>query len=137
MTRASRRALLALCAALSAVAFIGTALRAEETPPVQLATLLRAELEAVVGTEVIMSRVEAAPGATLPAHYHPGEEFLVVLEGSGIMKLEGEPDVTLSAGDTFKVPLKKVHGAEAGPEGFTAIVFRVHEMGQPERVMVK
>ena len=101
-----------------------------------LDNLLRSPLEGVDGTEVIVSRVSIPPNTTLPAHWHPGEEFAYVLEGSATLWLDGKRSVTSREGEVVKVPLKRVHAAVTGDEGVELVVFRIHEQGQPERVPV-
>ena len=105
-------------------------------PAPMLETLLSTQLEAIEGTEVIVSRVVIPPNASLPRHWHPGEEFAYVLEGSAIVRREGEADVTASKGDVVKIPLKQIHTAVTTDQGATILVFRVHELGKPERVLV-
>lgn len=107
---------------------------AETTPAPKLESLLRAVLEGVDGTEVIVSRVTLPPNSSLPKHWHPGEEFAYVLEGSVTLWQKGEEDLVGKAGDVMKVPLKKIHTAVTKDEGATILVFRVHEQGQPERI---
>ena len=102
----------------------------------KLETLLSAVLEGVEGTEVIVSRVTIPPDTSLPKHWHPGEEFAYVLEGTIVLWQDGKADITGKKGDTVKVPLKQVHTAMTGDEGATILVFRVHEQGEPERVLV-
>ena len=102
-----------------------------------LETLLKAELDRVNGTEVILSRVTLPPHAQLPKHWHPGEEFGYVLEGSVTLWQEGKETRTLRAGDSLKIPLEQVHAASTGEEGASLIVFRVHEQGRTERVLVR
>ncbi len=102
----------------------------------KLENLLKQELAGVDGTEVIVSRVTMPPHTTLPKHWHPGEEFGYVLEGTVTLWQDGKPDVTMKAGDVLAVPLKQVHTAITGDEAATILVFRVHEQGQPERVPV-
>lgn len=108
-----------------------------EEPGLKLENLLRAQLEGVEGTEVIVSRVTIPPHASLPKHWHPGEEFGYVLEGSTILWQEGKDDIVVRAGEVVKIPLKQVHTAITTEEGATVLVFRVHEVGQPERVPVE
>jgi quercetin dioxygenase-like cupin family protein len=113
----------------------------EQAPPTQtpvpmLENLLRAHLERVEGTEVIVSRVTIPPNTALPKHWHPGEEFAYILEGSAILWQEGKEDIVGRAGDVLRVPLEQVHTAVTEDEGATILVFRVHEAGKPERVMV-
>ena len=99
--------------------------------------LMTSRLEGVEGTEVIVSHVEIPANTTLPKHWHPGEEFVYVLEGSAAAWLKDKPDTHLKEGDVFKVPSKQIHTATAGSDGVTVLVFRVHESGQPMRVNVE
>jgi quercetin dioxygenase-like cupin family protein len=101
-----------------------------------LETLLKAELESSPGMEVIVSRVQVPPNSSLPKHWHPGEEFGYVIEGSVILWQEGKADVHTTAGDVVKIPLKQVHTAITTEEGATLLVFRVHKTGEPERVLI-
>ncbi|MFA0049522.1 cupin domain-containing protein [Vibrio breoganii] len=97
-------------------------------------TLLSSLLEGAPGTEVIVSRVTIPPNTSLPKHWHPGEEFAYIIDGSVTLWQKGKQDVLLTKGQVAKVPLKQVHTAKTGDEGVTVIVFRVHEKGKPERV---
>ena len=99
--------------------------------------LMTSQLELVEGTEVVVSHVEIPANTTLPKHWHPGEEFVYVLEGSEVLWQKDKPDVHLKKGDVFKVPLRQIHTATTGEEGVTVLVFRVHEKGQPVRVNVE
>lgn len=104
---------------------------------VTLENLLKTQLEGVDGTEVIVSRVTLPPNASLPKHWHPGEEFGYVLEGSVVLWQEGKDDIVAKKGDVVKVPLKQAHTAITRDEGATILVFRVHELGEPERIPVE
>jgi quercetin dioxygenase-like cupin family protein len=109
--------------------------KTEKAKP-KLETLLKTELEGVKGTEVIVSHVTIPPNTSLPKHWHPGEEFAYILEGSIVLWQKDKPEVVMNAGDIGKVPLKAIHTAMTKEQGATLLVFRVHEMGQPERVLV-
>lgn len=98
--------------------------------------MLRAPITMADGLEVIISDVVIPPGATVPAHYHPGEEFLYVIEGSAVHVEEGRPDLELGPGDAYVIPPRARHAPRGGPEGARAIVFRVHVAGEPERIVV-
>ena len=102
----------------------------------KLENLLRANLEGFKGGEVIVSRVTMPPHTSLPKHWHPGEEFGYVLEGTVTLWQEGKDDIIAKPGDVVKVPLKQVHTAITTDVGATILVFRVHEEGKPERVLV-
>lgn len=108
-----------------------------QRPPPGSNQLLRAPLSMAEGLEVIISDVVIPPGATVPRHYHPGEEFIYVLEGSAAHVEEGQPDRTLKAGDTYVIPPRVEHAPRGGPDGARAIVFRVHVEGEQERILVE
>jgi len=99
--------------------------------------ILTSQLESVDGTEIVVSHVVIPANTTLPIHWHPGEEFVYVLEGSEVLWQKDKPDVHLKKGDVFKVPLEQIHTAKTGEEGVTMLVFRVHVTGQPVRIIVE
>ncbi len=99
--------------------------------------IMTTNIESAEGMEMIISYVEIPAYTILPKHWHPGEEFVYVLEGMEILWQQDKPDVHLKKGDVYKVPLKHVHTAKTGEEGVTLLVFRVHETGQPVRVNVE
>jgi quercetin dioxygenase-like cupin family protein len=104
---------------------------------VRIDNLLRGDLQVVDGAEVIVSVVEIGPGLTLPKHYHPGEEFIYLLEGSATVWQQGKPDVVLHAGDVFRVPLEQVHTAMTSESSAKAVIFRIHRKGAPDRIPVE
>ncbi len=99
--------------------------------------IMTSQLELVEGLEIVVSHVEIPANTTLPKHWHPGEEFIYVLEGSAVLWQKDKSDTHLKKGDVFKVPLEQIHTAKTGEEGATILVFRVHEIGQPVRVNVE
>lgn len=106
----------------------------ESAPTVE--SLLRQSLAVAPGMEVIVSRVVLPPSSRLPVHWHPGEEFGVVLEGRVTLWLEGEEKGSNGPGEAVAIPLGAKHTAITGAEGATLLVFRVHPEGEPERVLV-
>ncbi|NKB68486.1 MAG: cupin domain-containing protein [Candidatus Latescibacteria bacterium] len=129
-----------VCITVSAAHFFTDA-AAQEKPAAQtaaaavkLANLLRTELQLAEGVEVIVSMVEIPPNSQLPRHYHPGEEFVYILEGSGTLWQKDKADTPLQQGDIFKIPLKQVHTAKTGADSVKALVFRIHKKGEPERI---
>ncbi len=102
----------------------------------EIQDLLANALEGADGLEVIVSHVALPPNVTLPKHWHPGEEIAYMLQGSVTLLLDGEDDKEIIAGEVGIVPLNVVHTARSGDEGATIIVFRIHEKGQPGRILV-
>ena len=110
---------------------------AESPSGPKLESLLKTELDLFEGGEVIVSRVTIPPHTSLPKHWHPGEEFAYILEGSCFLWQEGEEEIPYEAGEVLKVPFEQVHTAVTRDDGATILVFRVHEAGKPERVLVE
>lgn len=142
------RAALILTAALIAVAGLGhsplpaqdnageSTKSADSLKPV-LEDLLTTPLASVDSVEVIVSRVTMPPNTALPKHWHPGEEFAYILEGSVVLWQDGKEDIVAKEGDALHIPLKQVHTAVTRDAGVTILVFRVHQAGQPARVLVE
>ena len=107
------------------------------TPPPGSNQMLRAPITIADGLEVIISDVVIPPNRVVPRHYHPGEEFIYVIEGSAVHIEEDKPDRILRAGDTYVIPPEAEHAPRGGDEGARAIVFRVHVEGNKERILVE
>ncbi|MFK4498415.1 quercetin dioxygenase-like cupin family protein [Bradyrhizobium japonicum] len=73
--------------------------------------LQRHDLSAL-GREAVQVRVDLAPGVAFGRHTHPGEEIIYVLTGAIEYDVEGEPPVTLRAGDVLFIPAGAVHAAK-------------------------
>ena len=99
--------------------------------------LLATQLIGPKNTEVVVSRVTVPPYTKLPKHWHPGEEFAYILEGSLTLWQEGKADEVYKKGDVGVVPYKQNHTIMTQDEGVTVLVFRVHELGQPERILTE
>ena len=48
--------------------------------------------------------VEVIPGGLIARHTHPGVEMGYVLEGEGVLQVEGQAEVAMKPGVTYKVP---------------------------------
>ena len=106
-------------------------------PPseLKLDNVLRATVDEqfMQGKEVIVSVLELPPNTPLNRHWHPGEEYIYFLEGSGEIRFAGEPTVQCEPGKAYRIPYRKMHQGVAGPDGAKLVVFRLHEAGEPER----
>jgi quercetin dioxygenase-like cupin family protein len=83
------------------------------------------------GYEVLMVHIEIAAGTLVPAHTHPGVESTFVLEGSGELRLDGEPPRSLKAGDAFQVPPDKVHCVQIGGQTARVCSTLIVRKGEP------
>jgi len=107
------------------------------TPSIKLENLLSSPLVGAKGTEVVVSHVTVPPHSQLPRHWHPGEEFAYVIEGSVTLWQKGKEDIVCKKGDAAMVPWQQEHTIMTQDEGVTLLVFRVHQQGQPERILTQ
>lgn len=105
-------------------------------PPLGSNEIFNAEPGASPGHRLVVADLLLEPGAEGPAHYHPWEEYLYVIEGSAVLVLDGGEPRTLLAGEHFIIPARAVHRAQAGPQGVRAIITRVHDLTDPIAVPV-
>ena len=109
---------------------------ATEPPPVQADNLLRESIAGVEGKEIIVSRVSLPPHTELPWHWHPGEEFFYVIEGSVTLERRVEPDLLVGTGDAQNIAARVIHTGSTGEQGAELVIFRVHAVEERERYLV-
>ena len=86
----------------------------------------------------VMSRSEFQPGAESGKHFHPGEEFGYLLEGTLELTLDGKPPVVVKAGDPIFIPAGTVHNAKnVGKTTAKVLATYVLEKGKPLATPVK
>ena len=135
MPRSNTRILL-LVALVGVYPMVGRATEPSQNASVQAENLLRESIAGADGKEVIVSRVSFPPHTELPWHWHPGEEFFYVIEGSVTLKRRGEGDLTASQGGAQKIAPQVIHTGRTGEQGAELVIFRVHATGEPERYLV-
>lgn len=115
------------------------ALHGAAQPPVKVTELYKTDLGSVDGREGSLWLAELAPGASVGKHFHPGDAFAYVLEGTMVLEVVGQPPVTLRPGDSGSVGPSQVHddrnGSSSAPVKF--LVFHVARKGAPLAVTVK
>jgi quercetin dioxygenase-like cupin family protein len=74
---------------------------------------------------------EIAAGGATGRHTHFGVEVGYVMEGTATLEVDGEAPRALKAGDSYTIPVGKVHNAKA--EGGAAKVLATYavEKGKP------
>jgi quercetin dioxygenase-like cupin family protein len=105
-----------------------------------VAPVMSRDLTDIPGKEVLMITVEYPPGGSDPVHRHYAHGLIYVLEGSVVMQVKGEKEVTLTPGQTFYEGPDDVHvvGRNASttrPAKFLVIL--VKDKGAPILVPVK
>jgi quercetin dioxygenase-like cupin family protein len=92
----------------------------------------------VSGREVIQNRVDIGPEAPYVRHKHPGEEIIYVLEGTLEYALDGQPPISVTAGDGLTVPAETVHAVRNAGDGPAAeLATYVVEKDKPFLVVVQ
>lgn len=102
--------------------------------------LLSKDLPECSGKEISMVTVEYAPGGSDPMHRHDAHVFVYVLQGSIVVQLRGEQQVTLTAGQTFYEGPQDMHAvsrnaSQTEPAKF--LVFFVKNKDAPLLVPMK
>ena len=119
--------LLAIAASLAFTAFAGVSQAQESKAPAEAGQasqpakswqtgihrtdLLKRDLD-VSGREVVQVLVDIDPGVSSPKHSHPGVEIAHVDSGTFEYQLEGQPPVTLKAGESLYIPAGTAHVAK-------------------------
>jgi quercetin dioxygenase-like cupin family protein len=105
-----------------------------ETKEAKVTPIFSKDLADLPGKEGVMLSVEYPPGSTDPIHRHNAHAFVYVLEGSIVMQVRGEKEVTLTPGQTFYEGPNDVHvvgrnASQTKPAKF--VVFFVKDKGAP------
>lgn len=84
------------------------------------------------GYKTVTGLAEVLPGHASGMHTHPGIETGYVLDGEVLMIVEGQPDRTLKAGDSFVIPPGAKHDVKSvGTVPAKAISVFVVDKSQP------
>ena len=98
-------------------------------------TLLRESLIGLADQEVIVNEVDIPPNTELPWHSHPGTEIFYVLSGSIVLMQRNRTDIQSQEGEVRMIPRGVVHSGKTAEEGASLLIVRVHDAGQPERIL--
>jgi quercetin dioxygenase-like cupin family protein len=105
------------------------------TAVAQQPTIKRTPLQTVdfpAGFNVVSAIAEVTPGNCAGRHTHPGVESTYVMEGAILLKVEGKPDQTFKAGESFQIPPGVPHDACTVPgQVFKVLGTYIVEKGKP------
>src|SRR5499426_4254498 len=100
---------------------------------VKVMELYKADLVTSDGKEASMFLAELGPGANMGKHYHPGDAFAYILEGTMRLEIVGKESVTLKSGQGGSLQPRIVHddknASQTAPLKF--LVFHVAKKGDP------
>jgi len=120
-----------------AVAALGAGLLNAQQPGFKRIEVQDRDLS-IPGRHAVQARAEFEPGGAIGRHTHPGEELSIVLEGSLVLEIDGQPAKTIKAGESFFVPAGVVHAGKNAGSG-KAVVFATYivEKGKPVATLIK
>ena len=113
---------------------LGAAAEEPKVAPQPVRTIFeRHDQSGVPGKEIVIGSAMLPAGTSIGYHTHPGDEAGYVLKGNLILKVQGQPDRLLKAGDSFFNPRGAVHSVVAAPggDGGTAVSAWIIDKGQP------
>jgi quercetin dioxygenase-like cupin family protein len=101
----------------------------------QTATIKRTPLQKfdVPGTnyETVIGMAEIVPNVNVGRHTHPGPESGYMVDGEMVLFVDGQPEKSVKAGQSYQVPAGAVHDAKSGPNGAKVVATYVVEKGKP------
>jgi quercetin dioxygenase-like cupin family protein len=92
-------------------------------------TVLRS-IDYPAGYTTVTVFIEIAPGACAGRHTHPGIDSGYVIQGDFVLKIDGKPEQTLKAGDSYETSPQMPHDA-CSVSGNKLIDTFVIEKGKP------
>jgi quercetin dioxygenase-like cupin family protein len=113
------------------------------TPPMVQETitpLITKDLTVLPGEQVLMYTVDFPPGFSSPVHRHNAQVSVYVLEGSVVMQVRGQKELTLGPGQSFYEDPSDIHvvsrnASSTKPAKF--LVFLINKKGAPLVVPAK
>ena len=96
--------------------------------------LITKDLAVLPGEQVLMYTVDFPPGFSSPVHRHNAQVSVYVLEGSVVMQVRGQKELTLGPGQSFYEDPSDVHivsrnASSTKPAKF--VVFLINKKGAP------
>jgi mannose-6-phosphate isomerase-like protein (cupin superfamily) len=101
---------------------------------VEVSQLMKKDVAGCDDKEVTVSIIKAGPG-TSKTHYHPGQSFTYILEGSQLRET-GEEQIQVGVGDVLYDAPMQVHRTE-NTAPVRLLVVRILEKGKQENVIVQ
>jgi quercetin dioxygenase-like cupin family protein len=132
-----RKPLIAVAVVLGVFASLMLAVQSDGKSNVTM--LLNEEMYSIPGQEVAIQRAVYPAGWVGEKHYHTGDIFVYVLEGTFVVDVEGKDRVTIRPGEVYHEAVNQTMVARnASTEtGVTVLLFQVGEKGKPRVILPK
>ncbi len=136
MVPSNRRVIVAAVALLGIGAGVGIAVdrvafAQQPSNGIKRTVLQRADEPGAANYEAVMALAEIAPGASSGRHRHPGIELAYVLQGSLLLEREGQPPVTVKAGEALKNEAAIHNAKNTGKTPVKILAVYLVEKGKP------
>ena len=82
------------------------------------------------GFQTVMGIAQIPAGVCADRHTHPGIETSYLLEGEGVLKVDGKPEQRLKVGDTLQIPANTPH-TPCATTALKVLTVHVVEKGKP------
>jgi quercetin dioxygenase-like cupin family protein len=108
----------------------GTPSAAQET----ITPLITKDLAGSPDEQVLMYTVDFPPGFSSPVHRHNAQVYVYVLEGSVVMQVRGQKELTLRPGQSFYENPNDIHIVSRNASSTKAakfVVFLINKKGAP------
>ncbi|RVG72217.1 cupin domain-containing protein [Sinorhizobium meliloti] len=91
--------------------------------------LMSKDLQDYPGKEGLMLSVEYEPGGSSPIHRHDAHAFVYVLEGSIVMQVKGDEEITVAPGETYYESPSDIHlvsrnASKTNPARFVVVLLK-------------
>jgi quercetin dioxygenase-like cupin family protein len=131
----SRRRFIVGCALCSLGGFISASASAQSNAPTATPGVRRKILQQTDGPSpgyvTVIAEAEVDAGGLVARRTHPGIESGFMIEGSGELKVDGQPDRRLNAGDAYQIPVAIPHSFENGGKTAKHVATYIVEKGKP------
>ena len=137
--KATSKLMLVLAFLITSALIPTSTLMAQKAATVSLAQetitpLITKDLAVLPGDQVLMYTVDFPPGFSSPVHRHNAQVSVYVLEGSVVMQVRGQKELTLGPGQSFYEDPNDIHivsrnASSTKPAKF--LVFLINKKGAP------
>lgn len=101
-------------------------------PPAARWTELQRRALGDIRREGVEMLIEIPPGVSSARHSHPGDDFGYVIAGTIVLQVDGNPPLTVKAGETFFTARGRVHNARSiGPAAARVVDTYIIDEGKP------
>jgi len=134
--KASSTTVIALVTGIALGALCAHTLQAQPKQ-IERKQVLKTDLMGLGGKEGLILTATIPVGEHGGKHYHPGHELTYVIEGAGVLMIDGRLPMELKAGDAVYLPPGAIHDAKStGSVPLKVVAFWIAEKGKPYTVPV-